>query len=115
MIDDDRHADAGKREGRRRTGALYDILAAPEAKPRPVGEFNQSRLLVQGNRVERWLNGKKILSYELDSDALRKAIADSKFKDIPGFDKPRRAHLLLQDHGAGICFRNLKIRLPKPR
>jgi hypothetical protein len=110
MIDDDRHADAGKRDGRRRTGAFYDVLAAPAARPRPVGELNDSRLLVRGTTVEHWLNGAKILSYTLDSDDVRKAIADSKFKDVAGFDKPRRAHLLLQDHGAGICFRNLKIR-----
>jgi hypothetical protein len=114
MIDDDQHPDAGKRDGRRRTGALYDVLPAPAARPRPVGELNQSRLVVKGTQVDRWLNGTHILSYQLDSDTLRKAIADSKFKDIPGFDKPKRAHILLQDHGAGICFRNIKIRELEP-
>jgi hypothetical protein len=114
MIDDDKHPDAAKREGRRRTGALYDVLPAPAAKPRPVGEFNQSRLVVKGTQVDRWLNGTHILSYQLGSDTLRKAIADSKFKDIPGFDQPKRAHILLQDHGAGICFRNVKVRELEP-
>jgi hypothetical protein len=109
IIDDDRHADAGKRDSRR-TGSFYDVLAAPAAKARPAGEFNQSRILVRGNHVEHWLNGEKILAYELSSDALRKAIADSKFKDMAGFDAAKRGHILLQDHGDAVCFRTLKIR-----
>jgi hypothetical protein len=109
MIDDSKHPDAQKRDSRR-TGSFYDVLPAPAARPRPAGQFNQSRVLVQGNHVEHWLNGAKILEYELDSPALRTAIASSKFKDVEGFDKPRRAHILLQDHGNAICYRNLKIR-----
>jgi hypothetical protein len=109
VIDDARHADAAKRDSRR-TGSFYDVLAAPAAKPRPAGEFNQSRILLKGNHVEHWLNGAKILEYELDSDALRKAIADSKFKEVEGFDKAKRGHILLQDHGNAVCYRNLKIR-----
>jgi hypothetical protein len=109
VIDDARHADAAKRDSRR-TGSFYDVLAAPTAKPRPAGEFNQSRILLKGNHVEHWLNGAKILEYELDSDALRKAIADSKFKDVEGFDKAKSGHILLQDHGNAVCYRNLKIR-----
>jgi hypothetical protein len=108
-IDDARHPDAKKRDSRR-TGSLYDVLPAPAAKPRPAGEFNQSRVLVRGNHVEHWLNGSKILAYELDSDALRSAIAASKFKDVAGFDKAKQGHVLLQDHGDAICVRNIKIR-----
>lgn len=113
VIDDARHPDAGKRDSRR-TGSFYDVLAAPAAKPRPVGEFNQSRILVRGNHVEHWLNGARILEYELGSDALRKAIADSKFKDIEGFDRPKRGHILLQDHGDAICYRSMKISVVPP-
>ena len=109
MIDDGKHPDAQKRDSRR-TGSFYDVLPAPAAKPRPAGELNQSRVLLQGNHVEHWLNGAKILEYELDSPALRTAIAASKFKSVPDFDKPKRAHLLLQDHGNAVCYRNMKIR-----
>jgi hypothetical protein len=108
-IDDQRHPDASKRDSRR-TGSFYDVLPAPAAKPRPAGEFNQSRVLVKGNHVEHWLNGAKILEYELGSEALKKAIADSKFKDVEGFEKHKRGRILLQDHGNEICYRNLKIR-----
>lgn len=110
IIDDARHPDAKLREGKRRTAAFYDVLAAPSAHPRPAGEFNQSRILVKGNHVEHWLNGEKVLAYELDTDALRTAIADSKFKDIEGFDRHQRGHLLLQDHGDAVCYRNIKVR-----
>jgi hypothetical protein len=112
LIDDARHEDAGEREGRRSTAAFYDVLAAPaaKAKTKPAGAFNQSRILVKQNHVEHWLNGTRVLTYELDTDALRAAIADSKFKGIEGFDRHLRGHLLLQDHGDAICFRNIKVR-----
>lgn len=109
IIDDERHADAKARDSRR-TASFYDVFAAPTAHPRPAGEFNTGRILVTGTHVEHWLNGVRVLEYELGSDALRKAIADSKFKDIAGFDQPQAAHLLLQDHGDAVCFRNIKVR-----
>jgi hypothetical protein len=112
LIDDARHEDAAEREGRRSTAAFYDVLAAPAAKSRikPAGEFNQSRIVARKNHVEHWLNGAQVLTYELDTDALRAAIADSKFKGVEGFDRHVRGHLLLQDHGDAICFRNIKVR-----
>jgi hypothetical protein len=109
MIDDGKHPDAQKRNSRR-TGSFYDVLPAPTARPRPAGEFNQSRVLLKGNHVEHWLNGAKILEYELSSPALRTALAASKFKDVAGFDQAKPGHILLQDHGDEICYRNLKIK-----
>jgi len=112
LIDDARHEDAAEREGRRSTAAFYDVLAAPAAKgkTRPAGTLNQSRIVVTHTRVEHWLNGARVLTYELDTDPLRAAIADSKFKGIDGFDRHVRGHVLLQDHGDAICFRNIKVR-----
>ena len=109
IIDDEKHPDAKLRDNRR-TGSFYDVLAAPAAKPRGPGEWNEGRILVKGNHVEHWLNGSKILEYTLDSDDLRKAIADSKFKDMAGFDKHQRGHILLQDHGDQVCYAGIKIR-----
>jgi hypothetical protein len=110
QVIDGAHADAVLREGRRQTAAFYDVLAAPNANPRPAPSFNTGRVLVKGNHVEHWLNGTKVLEYELDTDALRAKIADSKFKDSPDFDKHIRGHLLLQDHGDAVCYRNIKVR-----
>ena len=71
QVIDGAHADAALREGRRQTAAFYDVLAAPGASPRPAPSFNTGRVLVKGNHVEHWLNGTKVLEYELDTDALR--------------------------------------------
>jgi hypothetical protein len=109
VIDDSKHPDAKLRDNRR-TGSLYDALAAPAAKTKPVGEYNQSRILVRGKHVEHWLNGEKILEYELESPALEKAKAESKFKSVARWGTKVRGHLLFQDHGDQVSYRNIKVR-----
>ena len=112
VLDDGRHPDA--RVGpRRQTAAFYDVLPSAADKPlRPVGEWNQSRILVKGNHVEHWLNERKVLEYELGSPELKAAIARSKFKDVAGFGTRIKGHILLQDHGDEVCYRSLKILSP---
>jgi hypothetical protein len=109
VIDDLRHPDA-KIGPHRQTGAFYDVLQASNRPLKSAGEFNESRVIVSGNHVEHWLNGTKILEYELNSPALTAAIAKSKFKDVARFGKPQKAHLLLQDHGDAVCYRNIMVR-----
>jgi len=108
---DDTSAGAGENNPVDLTGALY-LLVAPNANKqlKPVGEFNLSGILVQGDHVEHWLNGAKILEYECGSPALAQAVAKTKFKDIPVYGTKFPSRLLLQDHGAEVWFRNLKIR-----
>ena len=65
---------------------------------------------MRGKHVEHWLNGKKVLEYELDSPALKAAIAKSKFKDVARFGKPQNGHILLQDHGDQVWFKSIRIR-----
>jgi hypothetical protein len=77
---------------------------------KPAGQFNESRVVVKGRTVEHWLNGAKVLTYELESPALTQAIALSKFKDLARFGRLLKAHILLQDHGDAVCFRNIAIR-----
>ena len=77
---------------------------------RPAGEWNTVRLLVKGNHVEHWLNGTKIVEYELGSADWKRRVAASKFKDMPGYGVASRGHIALQDHGAAIAFRNIKVR-----
>jgi hypothetical protein len=116
LLDDEKHPDAKKgKDGDRTAGSLYDLIpAAKDKKLNPVGEWNESRLLVDGNHVEHWLNGAKVVSYERGSAEMKTRIAESKYKDIKGFGEVTKGHLLLQDHDSEIYFRNLKIRaLPK--
>jgi formylglycine-generating enzyme required for sulfatase activity len=92
------------------TAALY-MLVAPENKVlRPAGEFNEGRIVVNGNHVAHWLNGKQVLECELDSPELLQAIAQTKFRWISGMGHKFATHIALQDHGDEIAFRNLKIR-----
>ena len=109
IIDDERHADA-KVGPHRQTAAFYDVLPAANRTLKPAGQFNDSRILVNGTTVEHWLNGQRVLHYELSSPALQAAIEKSKFKGIERFGKPQRGHVLLQDHGDRVWYRNIRIR-----
>jgi hypothetical protein len=109
LLDDERHTDA--KEPNHRAGALYALIA-PNASKRlkPAGEFNESRIVVRGKHVEHWLNGSKILEYELESPAFLRLVAASKYRDLPGFGTKFKTRIQLQDHGDEIWFRNMKIR-----
>ena len=96
--------------GERQTASFYDVKAATSHPTRPIGEWNQSRVVVIGNHVEHWLNGVKVLEYELGSATLAAAVEDSKFKGMAGFGTRLKGHILLQDHGDDVCFRSLKIK-----
>ena len=110
LLDDAGHPDA-KVGPQRQSAALYDVLPpSPEKKLLPVGEWNKSRLIVRGNLVEHWLNGVKVVDYELGSAELQTEIAMSKFRAVRGFGLKKKSPLLLQDHGDEIFFRNIRIR-----
>lgn len=114
LIDDSKHADA-LRGPKWQTAAFYDVLPATNRTIKPVGEWNQARILVHGNHVEHWLNGAKVLEYELGSETVKAGVAASKFKNVAGFGTKIKGHILLQDHGDEIWFRDLKIRELPPK
>jgi hypothetical protein len=106
MVDDSTMDDK-----RHQTGALYFIFEPAVDKPlRPAGAWNSSKIVVRGKHVEHWLNGAKIVQYELESQEMRDAIARSKFKNLSDFDKKITGHILLTDHHDEVWYRNLKIR-----
>jgi hypothetical protein len=112
LLDDERHPDALRNGPIRSTGSLYSLIPPNDSKRlKPAGEFNESRIVVQGKHVEHWLNGAKIVEYDLGSQALIDAIAKSKYKDVPGYGAKTKTRILLQDHGDEVRFRNLKIRV----
>lgn len=111
LLDDERNADAIQNGPLHAAGSLYFVFAPNDAKKlKPAGEFNESRIIVKGNHVEHWLNGAKIVSFDFGSQELKDAIAKSKYKSVPGFGVKAPTHLMLQDHGDVIKFRNMKIR-----
>jgi len=114
MIDDEGHPD-GKLGPKRQTASFYDVLPpSADRKLNKPGEWNSSRVLVQGHHVEHWLNGAKVLAYELGSDAVMDAVRQSKFKNQAGFGTKIKGRILLTDHADECWFRNLKIlELPK--
>ena len=75
----------------------------------PVGEWNHAKLIVDGSHVEHWLNGTKLLEYELWSDDWNALVLASKFKDMPDYGLNKTGHIALQDHGDLGSFRNITI------
>jgi hypothetical protein len=111
VLDDDLHPDAkAGKNGNRTAGSLYDLIPAKNKALRPVGQWNEARLIISGQHVEHWLNGTKVVEFELGSPQLKALIAESKYKTIPGFGEVRKGNILLQDHGNEVWFRNIKVR-----
>jgi len=110
MLDDE--SDQWKKlHAKAKTASFYEVLPPAADKPlKPAGEWNSSRILVQGNSVEHWLNGKKVLAYELGSEAVKAGVADSKFKKYPDFGTKLTGHIMLTDHTDEAWFRSVKIR-----
>jgi hypothetical protein len=77
---------------------------------KPAGEWNAVRLIVNGNHVEHWLNGVKIVDYELGGRDWSQRVAGSKFREWPPYGKAGTGHIGLQEHGGWVAFRNIKIR-----
>lgn len=114
VIDDSGHADA-KRGGYYQAGSLYDMIAPVKPNARPVGEFNQARIVVRGQRIEHWLNGEKVLDGNLADPAIKARVARRWTDHSPIYDllagQPKRATpIALQNHNDEAWFRNIKIR-----
>lgn len=92
------------------SGANYGMQAPENAKVKPVDEWNNTRIVVNGPHVEHWLNGVKVVDYELWSDDWNARKAAGKWKDVPTYGIAEIGHIGLQDHGGLTMFRNIKIK-----
>ena len=108
VLDDVCHPDA--RFPTHKAGDLYDFISSSPVTVKPAGEWNKVRIIKNNGKVEHWLNGVNILSYEMYTDQWHAMIAKSKFKDMPGFGRAVKGKIALQDHGNKVWFRNIKIR-----
>ena len=106
--------DAGHADGKSRltsAGSDYALHPAPAGIVKPAGEWNRARIVVNGNHVEHWLNGTKVVEYELNSPEWKALVAGSKFKEWPSFGQAAEGHIGLQDHGDWVAYRNIRIRV----
>jgi len=108
VLDNAEHADG--RSPLTSAGSNYALHAPTRDVTRPVGLFNEVRILVNGAHVEHWLNGEKIVEYELGSPQWQELVAASKFKDMPKYGRTAKGRIVLQDHGDKVWYRNIKIR-----
>jgi Domain of Unknown Function (DUF1080) len=109
ILDDQAHNDG--RSDLTSAGANYGLHPAPRGVVKPVGEWNTTRIVVHGNHVEHWLNGQKIVDYELGSADWQQRVAKSKFNEWPSYGKATEGYIGLQEHGSEVAYRNVKLRV----
>jgi hypothetical protein len=94
--------------------AAYALYPSPEGHLKPVGDWNRTRIVARGSHVEHWLNGAKLVEYELGSADWTAKVKASKFNVYPNFGKAKRGRIAMQgDHEGMLAFRNIRIREPK--
>ena len=111
MLDDSLHED--NKVPSHRTGALYDLIPPNANKGmalKQVGDWNRSTIVFRGNHGEHWLNGQKVVDFDLGTPLMDSLMAKSKYRDIKGFAQKRAGHIVLQDHVDEVFFRSIKIR-----
>ena len=93
------------------SGANYAINPPENAKIKPAGEWNSSEIIVNGPHVVHYLNGIKVVEYDLWTKEWEELVKKSKWKNYPDYGKAKKGHIGLQDHGNKIYFRNIKIKV----
>jgi hypothetical protein len=108
VLDDSKHPDG--KNPKTSAGALYGLIEAKNKTLSPVGEWNHVRVIVNHNHVEHWLNGAKVVEYNLNSPELDTLIAGSKFAAFPRFAKESAGHICLQHHWDAVWYRTIRLR-----
>lgn len=114
LLDEERHPDAMKgAEGSHRSGALYDVYPPSKSVCKPAMQWNASKVVLNGNHVEHWLNGVKVVEAEIGSDDWKTRVALSKWAKAEKFAKASKGFIDFQDHGDPIELRSIKLRVLK--
>jgi cytochrome c len=108
VLDNTCHPDA--RIEKHRAGDLYDLMESKFVATNGAGEWNRARLIANKGHYEFWLNGYRVVEFEMQTKAWDELVSKSKFKSMPDFGKASKGHLALQDHGDQVWYRNIKIR-----
>ena len=114
ILDDKNHPDAKLGvKGNRKLGSLYDLIPPYKISEANFqkGTYNTAMIVVNGDKVEHWLNGKKIVDYERNNQMWNALVAYSKYKNWPDFGNLKEGHILLQDHGDAVSFKSIKIKV----
>ncbi len=120
ILDDEFHPDAKQgTAGNRTLASLYDLIPAnaqfyaPHEQPKRINKYqwNRARIVVKGNKVEHYLNGIKVIEYERRTQTWRALVSRSKYHVWPNFGEAEQGHILLQDHGDQVFFKNIKIKV----
>jgi len=109
VLDDEKHHD-GKKPSTS-AGALYALYVPENKTLNAVGQWNTSKIVLQGKKVEHWLNGTKVVDAEIDSADWKAKVESSKFKTWEKFGKNKSGHLCFQDHGDKVWYRSIKVKV----
>lgn len=106
--------DANAADGKNRltsAAAAYGLYAPPVGVVKPFGEWNSTRIVVKGAHVEHWLNGQKVVEYELWSPDWEAKVQASKFKTWAKYGRAKTGHIAIQgDHNGALTLRNMRVR-----
>ena len=108
LIDDNGYVD--KLEDWQKSGADYAMHAPSTLAAKPVGEYNRTKIVVNKGHVEHWLNGVKVVEFELWTPEWQQLKAQGKWKDAKDYGMAKKGYIAFQDHGGGVKFKNIKIR-----
>ncbi|MDA7535272.1 DUF1080 domain-containing protein, partial [Verrucomicrobia bacterium] len=113
ILDDSKHNDG--KNPLTSAGSLYALVSAQNKTLEPVGDYNRSRIVLNGNSLEHWLNGSKVVACDIDSYGVATLVKESKFSPHKGFLKKQTGHIVFQHHHDEVWFKSIKVReLPEP-